>query len=615
MDENSTHVKCSPHSSQGPLQKQKMTIAEATQTMALPEKSTRPLKKRRIVSIEPEEEAVHYAHSRPSNNNRRRKARKKKAKRARTTVSPLPSPSTSPATVTKKSVSWNDRGGNVVHVQPDPTKLYPCLNESDLWYTRNDYQDFLLDRLQTIESHRYLTANNMNDDSGNYSGHCIRGLELFHEETTNEQFQSKKKLYHSTIQMEQMRQAMLGINDPERFRELVASQSDLALHRAQELAAQDAWEAYSLGRCTAPKDRITKSLKSMSTSSFSDMNRLDHMMESIYGNAASRDLSSSTGISNTPPAPFHPNSKVVSSLESSVESGGASVVSDVSSTGSTESSSSHNSGQSLFADESIRKLQERSMRRLMGIYQNNNGDGREGSNETKTLFKFAKRDSLLGICNTSTAANNTNAPRQNSSWAVPPPEDKTPSPQEQQLKLLHRRQLLQEHHEQQQQQASPEDTTSLEEQIVEMLRQRQLLQEHLRQQLEQQQQAAATEDTTPSLQEQLMEMMERRKILEGHGRQHQTTSSVLGSDSGNSSNSNNNRGSNTTSLIEEYLIQQQQHHEDHKNKMKLALMAMGTTRFPIRRDTLSHVHRESHQNEAAAAMNHHTLPWSLSGMA
>ena len=451
----------------------------------------------------------------------------------------------------------------------------------------------------------------MNDVNGNYSGHCIRGLELFHEETSNEHFQSKKKLYHSTIQMEQMRQAMLGIKDPERFRELVASQSDLALHRAQELAAQDAREAYSLGGYAAPKDRITKPLRRMSTSSFSDMKRLDNMMESIYGNAASKEMSNSTGIINTPTVPFHPNNKVVSSFESSVESGGASVVSDVSSTGSTESSSGNNSGQSLFADESIRKLQERSMRRLMGIYQNNNGDGTEGSSETNTLFKFAKRDSLLGIRNNSTAGDATSGPRQNSSWAVPPPEDKTPSPQEQLLQLLHRRQLLQEHHEQQQQQqASPEDTASLEEQIVEMLRQRQLLQEHLRQQLEQQQQAAATEDTTPSLQEQLMEMMERRKILEGHGQQHQTTSSVLGSES-----NNNNRGSNTTSLIEEYLIQQQQHHEDHKNKMKLALMAIGTSRFPIRRDTLSHVHTESHQNEVPAAMNHHTLPWSLSGMA
>jgi hypothetical protein len=386
--------------------------------------------------------------------------------------------------------------------------------------------------------------------------------------------------------MEQMRQVMLGTKNPERFRELVASQSELALHRAQERAAQDAREVSSSFGYSLFNDRITKPLNSMSTSSFSDMKRLNNMMESIYGNAASRDSSNNIWNSSTPP-----------------ESGGASVVSDVSSTGSTECSSGNSSGQSLFADEGIRKLQERSMRRLMGIYQNNNGNETEGSSETNALFKFARRDSLLGIRNNSTTSDTSNASRQNSACVAPPSEDKGPSPQEQLLELLHREQLLQEHHGQQQQHA---DAISMEEQIVDALRQRQLLQDHIRQQ-QQQQQVASIEDSTPSVQEQLMEMMERRKVLEGHRQQHQTTFSLLGSDS--------NSSSSTTGLIEEYLIQQQQRHQDHKNKMKLALMAMGTTQFPIHRDTQSHVYTDMNHNEASAAMNHHTLPWSLSGMA
>ena len=429
----------------------------------------------------------------------------------------------------------------------------------------------------------------MNNVDGSYSGHCIRGLELFHEETSNEHFQSKKKLYHSTILMEQMRQAMLGTKNPERFRELVASQSELALHRAQERAAQDAREVSSFLWYSLSNDRITKPLNSLSTSSFSDMKRLNNMMESIYGNAASRDSSNNIWNSSTPP-----------------ESGGASVVSDVSSTGSTESSYGNSSGQSLFADEGIRKLQERSMRRLMGIYQNNNGNETEGSSETNALFKFARRDSLLGIRNNSSTSDTTNASRQNSACAAPPSEDKDPSPQEQLLELLHREQLLQEHHGQQQQHS---DGLSMEKQIVDILRQRQLLQDHIRQQQQQQEQVASIEDSTPFVQEQLMEMMERRKVLEGHRQQHRTTFSVLGSDSSSSSTTT------TTGLIEEYLIQQQQRHQDHKNKMKLALMAMGTTQFPIRRDTLSHVYTDMNHNEASAAMNHHTLPWSLSGMA
>ncbi len=129
IDENFKQMKLKP------LQKQDQTITEAPQIMTLPGKPARPLKKRRIVSIEPKEEAVDDTRSQSSQNDNRRKVGRKKEKRARTTISPLPSPRTSPATVIKKSVSWNDPGGNVVHVQPDPSQLYPYFNESDLWYT------------------------------------------------------------------------------------------------------------------------------------------------------------------------------------------------------------------------------------------------------------------------------------------------------------------------------------------------------------------------------------------------------------------------------------------------------------------------------------------------
>ena len=395
----------------------------------------------------------------------------------------------------------------------------------------------------------------MSNDNGNYSGHCIRGLEIFQEKNSNEHFQSKKKLYHSTIHMEQMRQAMLGINDPERFRALVASQSDLALHRAQELAAQDAREAYSFN-----------------------------------GSSGTNHQPSMNAATTSP-----------DSTNNGAESGGASIVSDVSSTGSADSSSSssNSGGQSVFADEAIRKLQERSMRRLMGIYQSNNGEGAEGSGETHALFKFARKDSLLGIRNKLSAANATSkASVRNSSWA----EKRATSPREQVLELLHRRQVVQP----QQKSVYPNDTVVLEEQIAEMLRQREILQEHLRQQ-----QAASVMNTPPSLQEQLMEMMERRNILQGHGQQYQTASSDVGTYNDSSRVSNTA----TSSLIEKYLIQRQQRHRDHKNKMKLALMAMNANRFPIRRDTLSHVHTKPNQNNSASTSHKPTLPWSLSGMA
>lgn len=120
---------------QSTSQKMDKAITETSQIMTLPGKSARPLKKRRIVSVEPQEEVVDDTRSQSSDDDSRRKHKRKEAKRARTSVSPLASPRTSPDTVIKKSVSWNEAGGNVVHLQPDPTQLYPYFNESDLWYT------------------------------------------------------------------------------------------------------------------------------------------------------------------------------------------------------------------------------------------------------------------------------------------------------------------------------------------------------------------------------------------------------------------------------------------------------------------------------------------------
>lgn len=124
-------MKYSPHSSHRRLEEQDKIIPQTTVTMALPENSARPLKKRRIVSIE-----VDVTSQQPINDSSRSKPRNKKTKRTRTAVSPLPSPPTSPPkTVIKKSVTWNDPDGNVVHVQPDPMKLHPFFNKSDVWYT------------------------------------------------------------------------------------------------------------------------------------------------------------------------------------------------------------------------------------------------------------------------------------------------------------------------------------------------------------------------------------------------------------------------------------------------------------------------------------------------
>jgi len=681
-------------SSTGHLQQQEKIIQKLQRTMSL---SARPLKKRRVASIPDKDVSGSEEQQQQMPNNGSRQGIRKKAQISERSTKKLkgvvsPSPPSSPATVTKKSVTWNVRDGDtVVYVQPDISQTYPDYNENDVWYTRDDYKEFLVDRLQTIESHRYMTANNVNDDDSC----CLRGLELFQDETTSEHFQAKRKLYFSTIKMEQMRQGILGINDPERFRVLVAAQSDLALHRAKELAAQDIQQVYPFGlysKASNPTDdhqsQNQNLPKSTSVSSFSDLQRLRNMMESKYGSPpSSLNLSNETKNNpNTDPS-FKNNAPL--SFHAVRQAGGTSVVPDCSSTSSNSTSESSTNNSTLFSSESIRQLQQRSMRRLMGIYQNNNGKGTEGSNETSSLFKFARRDSLLGLGKNSASRNDANNSNKNSTLAAT--EDTAPSDQiiellfvrqqeqqdqqqQQQLlyqqqtnssddatsilqqrikELLHQRQLVEGNHQQedhqqqeqqqqeqqqeeetdpsddatsilreritelmhqrkqlyddheqqqQQQMVSPENTSHyLHDQMMQMVHRRKLLEDHLH---HQQQQQASSEDTTPSLVEQVIEMIQRRKLQqEHHPEQTKSIIDTIGQNFGNDSSV----ASGPT--IEEFLIQQQQHHQQHQKRMQLAMMAINTTRFPIRRDTLSHVRTNNSEN------HRNSIPWNVTSMA
>jgi len=516
--------------------------------------------------------------------------------------------------VTDKSVTWTQPLETQTQLQPN--QLYPSFNETDLWYTRDNYKEFLIDRLQTIESHRFMAANNLSEGEVN-NGHCIRGLELFQDETTNEQFVSKKKLYHSTIKMEQMRQTILGVKDPERFRALVAYQSDLALHRAQELAAQDKRDAYPFRVDSANSDLGIQQQKQQQQQQ-QQQRRIQNQSSDLPAPSRTDNMPRLSDFLETGNDAWSTPATALQNTEcgaASVVSDNSSITSSGSNTNSVESSPSNSNGKSLFTDESVRKLQERSMRRLMGIYQNNSsGEVAEGASESESLFKFARRDSLLGLRRRDTTAN---TPSHNRVLEVPPEDHHIPSPKEQLIELLRQHQLVEEHRQQQQeleQQAAihNESTSTLEHQVAEMLHQRQILQDHL------QQQAAFSEETTPSLQEQLIDMIHRRQYLEEQQQQqeqeqeqqNQHISSILGAIyqntgrdvEGDIHNRNNNH------LVEEFLMQQQQHQQQHQNKMKLALMAMNASRFPIRRDTLSHVRMNS---ETESSSN---LPWNVTSM-
>jgi len=74
--------------------------------------------------------------------------------------------------------------------------------------------------------------------------YCVRGLEPFQTQIAHRELHSNRHLHQSTIIIEQVRQSLLGIRDPERFRFLAGTQSELASRRAQEQAALDEHDIY-----------------------------------------------------------------------------------------------------------------------------------------------------------------------------------------------------------------------------------------------------------------------------------------------------------------------------------------------------------------------------------
>jgi hypothetical protein len=78
---------------------------------------------------------------------------------------------------------------------------------------------------------------------------CLRGLEPFQSAFTHQDMHTKRRFHQTTILLEQLRQAKLGIRDPERFLLLVSAQSEMALMKAQELAAIDQHDVHhTVGR-------------------------------------------------------------------------------------------------------------------------------------------------------------------------------------------------------------------------------------------------------------------------------------------------------------------------------------------------------------------------------
>lgn len=118
------------------------------------------------------------------------------------------------------------------------TDLYQRRHE--IWYSREDYTEFHKDRFETIQRFR---ASGGDITTLDQDSQCVRGLEPFWTPQGHRELQGSRKLHKSTVMLEQARQNLTRIKDPQRFRIMVAPQSDLAQKRAQELAVLDELEA------------------------------------------------------------------------------------------------------------------------------------------------------------------------------------------------------------------------------------------------------------------------------------------------------------------------------------------------------------------------------------
>lgn len=182
-----------------------------------------------------------------------------------------------------RKVSWDD--DHRVFPQEDMSKKFSDYDESEIWYgvststkqmrgrrgrrrrrkccgfdvatdspflfiiffcllpmQRKEYDLFMVDRLRTVQC---LRASGGNEKALNPEFYCVRGLEPFQTADIHQQLHSKRRFHQSTIMIEQVRQNLLGIRDPERYRMLVSTQSELSAQRAQELAALDEHEVHN----------------------------------------------------------------------------------------------------------------------------------------------------------------------------------------------------------------------------------------------------------------------------------------------------------------------------------------------------------------------------------
>jgi hypothetical protein len=222
--------------------------------------------------------------------------------------------------------------------------------------------------------------------SYNSDHHCMRGLEPFRNSIAHQDMHSKRKLHKSTIIVEQCRQAMLGINDPDRFRFLVAPQSNLALHRAQHQAAMDEEDAYPQRRHYHRQSRrftmsALPSAAAVLASTLSDNQELREMIPS--SNCVDRGKA---------PSPIKMSNMLRLGRSNSLNLAKVSSIGTNFGTASLTDPSWSNKSSLFSAD--IRRMQERNAQRLMEIYKQPDGGMFWYTNGSGRVFRSRLLDTV-----------------------------------------------------------------------------------------------------------------------------------------------------------------------------------------------------------------------------
>jgi hypothetical protein len=98
-----------------------------------------------------------------------------------------------------------------------------------------------MDRLETIQALRRAGGDDRLFEKSKYS---LRGLEVFQSSESKEECASMRKVHKSTILIEQVRQSLHGMKNPERFGLMAGPQSEIAARKARHLAAMDEHDVY-----------------------------------------------------------------------------------------------------------------------------------------------------------------------------------------------------------------------------------------------------------------------------------------------------------------------------------------------------------------------------------